>query len=354
MTKTLIQRILALLTALLVIAAISLRRDGRLLGHDIHFASKGAADTTRLEIRNGTIIVNTSELSKDILGYAGPLPLKVFVTEGRIDSIAVLENSETPGFLRHATKVLLPQYIGKTVDEARAAEVDAVSGCTFSSSALIANMDLALAQIPGSHSDLLKGTKHDPAAIAKLIIAFIVALMAAILPLFVKNKTYRMVQMVLNVAVLGFYSATFLSYSSLVGAMSNGLGIMNLTLALLLVLAFIYPLFGKKNYYCTWACPYGSAQELVGKCSNKKLNMSPKVIKGLKWVQYILWAVLMVLSWSGIFLDWMNYEIFSAFIWESAQWIVIAFAAVFLVLSIFVNRPFCRFVCPVGAMLKKL
>ena len=82
--------------------------------------------------------------------------------------------------------------------------------------------------------------------------------------------------------------------------------------------------------------------------------MSPKVIKGLKWVQYILWAVLMVLSWSGIFLDWMNYEIFSAFIWESAQWIVIAFAAVFLVLSIFVNRPFCRFVCPVGAMLKKL
>lgn len=352
--KTYLQRLGMLCVCLLMLAAISLRKDGRLLGHDLRSkASREIADTARLSVSGDTIIVNTSLLSQDIIGYAGPTPIKVYVLDERIEKIDVLENYETPGFLKRASKVLFPQYIGKSVNEVRGMQVDAVTGCTYTSSALIDNMDLAMAQLPSDTSVLLPGHK-DIGQIIKLVLAVLVSLMAAVLPLFIKNKTYRTVQLCLNVAVLGIYTATFVSFTSIVGAISNGLGWMNLALAVLLVVAFLYPLFGKKNHYCNWCCPYGAAQELMGRCSKKKIHLSAKVVKGLEWFQMILWAVLMVLAWSGVFFDWMDYELFSAFAWASAEWVVIAFAAVFLVLSIFVNRPYCRFVCPTGVMIKKL
>ena len=62
----------------------------------------------------------------------------------------------------------------------------------------------------------------------------------------------------------------------------------------------------------------------------------------------------MLLAWTGIFLEWMDYELFTAFIWQSAAWGVIIVAAVFLVASLFVSRPYCRFVCPTGTLLKML
>ena len=48
----------------------------------------------------------------------------------------------------------------------------------------------------------------------------------------------------------------------------------------------------------------------------------------------------------------MNYEMFVAFILQSASWIVIVWALLFIVLSVWVPRPYCRFVCPTGTLFK--
>lgn len=354
MRKDIIIRLFRLCICLLILIAITLRKDGRLLGHSVG-AGNGieALDTVRLSISGDSIIVNTTVLSENVLGYAGPTPIKLYILDNKIDSIAVLKNSETPGFLRRASSRLFPLYIGKSVSEARTMQVDAVSGCTFTSTALIKNIDIALEQLPDDSSVMLHGHRNWR-DILKLTLAVLAALSAAIVPLFCKNKTYRFVQMVLNTAILGFYSASFISYSSMVGALANGLTFANTALAILIVTAFIYPLFGKRAHYCTWACPYGSAQELMGHCGKKKIHIGAKAAKWLELGQQILWVILVVLAMSGAFLDWMDYEPFSAFMWQSAEWIVIAFAVLMLVLSIFINRPYCRFVCPTGAMLKKL
>jgi len=51
-----------------------------------------------------------------------------------------------------------------------------------------------------------------------------------------------------------------------------------------------------------------------------KLKISPKVLKWLNRFHDGLWAALMLVMWCGVWFDWMNYELFSAFLFNQAAW----------------------------------
>ena len=324
--KKKLSQILSLIVCLLMVAAVSLRRDGKLLGHDFRAKQKVDTsvrnDTLRME-SDGTMVINTTSLGKDISGYGGAVPLEIYVNkEGVITQVKALPNGETPEFFGRAS-ALFNAWKGKSLKEAETMQVDAVSGATYSSKAIIANMQ--------------RGLQYA----------------AAIIPLFVKDRRYRMAQQVLNIVVLGFWCGTMVSYSAIIGYMSNGMNVVSLLLpCVLLVIAFLYPMFGKKNYYCNHVCPYGSLQELMGKTVHYKVKISGKTIRRLDTFRRVLWGALMVCLWTGLWFDWVNYEPFSAFMVESASWVVIAIALAFALLSAIVMRPYCRFVCPMGSMFK--
>ena len=56
----------------------------------------------------------------------------------------MLENEESPRYLDKATSKIFPQYIGKTIKQALNLKVDAVSGATYTSNALLENIRLGL------------------------------------------------------------------------------------------------------------------------------------------------------------------------------------------------------------------
>lgn len=92
-----------------------------------------------------TIVINTEKLGKEVLGYAGPTPVKITVTDGKIETIEALPNDETPGFFQRVKESpIFTALIGKTVKEASEVKLDAVSGATFSSKAVIENIRLGL------------------------------------------------------------------------------------------------------------------------------------------------------------------------------------------------------------------
>ncbi|MCR5289852.1 MAG: 4Fe-4S binding protein [Treponema sp.] len=344
--------------------AASITRDGKWLRDNvIDSSTSNTADTrvvddktkvnaqnTITQLSDGTLVINTTDIGKDIIGYAGTVPVEIQVKDNHIQKIVALENTETPDFFEAASSIL-NSWDGLTLEEATAKDVDVVSGATFSSKAIISNVKEGL--LYAQNTSINKSILSEFDASPKNIIALIVALMAAILPLFIKNKMYRTIQLALNVIVLGFWCGTFISYSSLLGYMSNGMNIMALTVpVVLLITAFIYPLFGKKSYYCTNVCPFGSLQELTGRTMKQKIKISSKTIKRLDTFRQYLWAVLMLCLWTGIWFDWVDYEPFSAFIIQSASWVVIAIAIIFTILSSVVMRPYCRFVCPTGTLFK--
>lgn len=352
-----IEQVLILLTCLLVMVVAAVQRDGKVWGHDLKEVGKTdstAVDTveTMRTLDDGTVVVNTTQIAKDVTGFGGQVPLEIYIKDGKISKVEALKNSETPDFFNQA-KALLTRWNGKTVEEAQKMKVDGVSGATFSSRGIIGNMQRGLQYAAKNSVQPSILDKMDLSA--KTIVGLIVVLLGAIIPLFYHNKRWRMIQLSLNVIVLGLWCGTFLSWSTFVNFASNGINVwVSLIPIVMLITAFIYPLFGKKQYYCTNICPFGSLQELAGKTNHKKWKMGPKTVKRLTLFRQILFAVLMVLMLTGIWSAWMDYELFTAFIFNSASVVVIVLAVVFVLLSIFVPRPYCRFVCPTGTIFKML
>ena len=349
------EQIVLLLTCLLVMAVAAVQRDGRVWGHSLakvanaNSVAAAGYDTIRTE-SDGTVVVNTTGLAKDISGYGGAVPLEIYIKDGRVSLVKALPNSESPDFFRQA-EPLLTRWNGKTVDEALNMKIDAVSGATFSSRGIIGNVQRGLQYAAKNTKEPSWFDKLDLSA--KTVVGLIVVLLAAIVPLFVHNKRYRLVQLLLNVAVLGLWCGTFLSWSLFVNFMSNGINLwVSLIPVVMLVTAFVYPLFGKKNYYCTNICPFGSLQDLCGMTNRRKWRMSQRTAKRLNVFRQLLFATLMILMLTGIFFEWMDYELFVAFVFQSAPVVVIALAVVVAVLSVFIPRPYCRFACPTGTLFK--
>ena len=92
-----------------------------------------------------TLRINTTDLGKDIIGYNGPTPVEITVVSGNIVDIQALPNSEGPRYMQAVREGgLLKKLVGKSVKEAKDIELDAVSGATYTSNALIKNIRLGL------------------------------------------------------------------------------------------------------------------------------------------------------------------------------------------------------------------
>lgn len=369
--KGIMIRLLSLIVVMLVLSAAAILRDGRIFGHDLrqtHAAVVSVAQgSDTLEVQpDGTFVVNTRVLAKDVQGYGGPVPLKIHIDkDGRLTAIEAEPNAESPSFFDHA-KELFSRWQGKTIDEAMAEDVDAVSGATFSSKAIIRNVQRGLAYAKqhgladGGKGAQKESAEHTVATGWTLgsIVALNAVLLGAIVPLFTNNRRLHLVQLVVNVVVLGLWTGTFVSYTLFLRLFAGGVSLSAIgTLAaplLMLIVALLYPLAGRSGHYCAHVCPFGSAQELAGKLSRRKLRITPRVLRVLTALRNLLWGVLMALLLTGTCTAWIDYELFAAFIYSSASVWVIVLAMLFLVLSVWVPRPYCRFVCPTGALMKSV
>ena len=91
-----------------------------------------------------TKVIYTGDIASKVIGYNGTTPLNITVKNGVIESIEVLPNQESPNYLKRAKDKVLPQYIGKTVAEAKKLKPDIATGATYTSEALIKNIQMGL------------------------------------------------------------------------------------------------------------------------------------------------------------------------------------------------------------------
>ena len=101
------------------------------------------ADETMTK-ENGAIVINTTGIGKNVEGYQGPTPLKVYIKNNMVEKIEFLKSPETPKYYDRVKKFLQSKWDGLKVKEAREKEVDVVTGATYSSEAVIENVRLAL------------------------------------------------------------------------------------------------------------------------------------------------------------------------------------------------------------------
>lgn len=373
-----INHILSLLLVAVLLLAAGVSRDGTLLGLSVEGGAASAdslrrsapLDTEVMEklgltadrvkpvapyiwrTSDGRIVYSSRPYGKDIIGYSGTTPLYIVLQQGRIVRVIPAANSETPSFFnRLYDQKLFERWEGMTLQEAAAAHVDAVSGATYSSAAVIRTLGTTASKV--ADIDVASSDEGLPPFGVKTLAALIVLAFGLYVVYSRRGRRWRMVQMVLNIAVFGLWTKTFLSLSLLTGWLSHGVNAVTSVVALvMLIMAVVIPFMGHhKHYYCTNVCPFGSAQELLGKVPVRKWPVSPQWGRRLAYVRRILLLVILVLMWTGVTFSLMDYEAFSIFLLDKADNVVIALGSAFLVLSLFVNRPYCRFVCPTGQVL---
>lgn len=121
------------------------------------------------------------------------------------------------------------------------------------------------------------------------------------------------------------------------------------------VVAFLFgPIF------CGYFCPLGTWQEWIGKLGRKlfgkKFNrmIPPKVDRFLRYLRYIVLAMVVWKTASAVKLVFTDvdpyYALFNFYTGEAALSAMLVLGVV-TVLSLFVERPWCKYLCPYGALL---
>ena len=93
---------------------------------------------------NGVFVINTTNLAKDVEGYNGSTPLKIYIKKDKVECIEFLKSMETPKYYAKVKKALMDKWNGLKVKDAKMQQVDIVTGATYSSEAVIKNVQVGL------------------------------------------------------------------------------------------------------------------------------------------------------------------------------------------------------------------
>jgi len=117
------------------------------------------------------------------------------------------------------------------------------------------------------------------------------------------------------------------------------------------VLLFLMPLFAALFWgriFCSSVCPLGAVQELTT-IKNLKISERAEHVLGLFRYFWLGIGVFCVMVGLGFVL--CKFDPFVGFFRQSGLHSVMIFGIAVLVFGFFVGRPFCRFLCPYGALL---
>ncbi|MCP4329701.1 MAG: 4Fe-4S binding protein [Alphaproteobacteria bacterium] len=176
----------------------------------------------------------------------------------------------------------------------------------------------------------------------------------------------RMGFLAFTVAWLGFYAGAQLSVAHVLSFIDAILTDFRWELFLAEPLIFVLwlsvaasLLFWGRGAFCGWLCPFGALQELLNKVA--KLARVPQL--ALPWglherlwpVKYVVFLGLFGLSLGSLdlALQYVYVEPFAAVfpLAFDRAWPAVAYAGVLLFAGLFIERFFCRYLCPLGAAL---
>jgi NosR/NirI family transcriptional regulator, nitrous oxide reductase regulator len=101
--------------------------------------------------------------------------------------------------------------------------------------------------------------------------------------------------------------------------------------------------------FCAGVCPHGALQDLV---LLKPIKVPPWLEQGLSVLPYIYLGAGVLFAATGSAFIICQYDPFVPIFRMNGRTLMVVAGAALLLLGVFVGRPYCRFLCPYGALLK--
>lgn len=116
------------------------------------------------------------------------------------------------------------------------------------------------------------------------------------------------------------------------------------------LMPLIFTLFFGRGF-CAAVCPLGAVQDAV---LIRPMRISNALEAGLRLFAYLYLALAVLFAAAGGVFIICRYDPFVVFFRFNANWHLWVLGVSFVVISLFVGRPYCRFLCPYGVILRQL
>jgi len=299
----------------------------------------------------------TSQVPPKIPGFTSEISILVGMTPtGTISRLEILHQQETPTYFRMVLDSgLLPSFLGVDL-KSGFPELDAVSGATISSQAIIQDLTISARAV----AEKVYGFKVPDSTVSPKrkfpsLEPFLVILLFLSVPVSRKLSRFRWARFlpfILGFFIIGLYLNSPLSLNHIVNLLSLHPPAFYVQpgLFLLLFLTLIFSFFFG-NIYCSSLCPFGAVLELGASLFPKRIQMDPGNIKKAA----VLRSLLLFIVIAGVFGFGLNifaqlepYPYLFAPAKSPLLWLYLTLTVLF---SLVFRRFWCRILCPTGAFL---
>ncbi|WP_319481743.1 4Fe-4S binding protein [uncultured Draconibacterium sp.] len=121
----------------------------------------------------------------------------------------------------------------------------------------------------------------------------------------------------------------------------------SITALLFFILPLVVTLFFGRTF-CAGACPLGAIQDLV---VVKPISLPKWLNKTLGLIPYLYLSLAVLFAATGTDFIICRYDPFVGIFRMDAKFLMIVLGVAFLLMGMFVARPYCRFLCPYGVLL---
>lgn len=314
--------------------------------------------------------VASISVAPGVRGYGGKLNLLVELdAKRRLGAVHLLRSKETPQYLRGIDRWLRqlrgrtaarPLKLRRLTDDTPLDErtVDVLSGATITAQAVVSAINASSAALDRAvygRTRALEGGVSQPwsralrePGVLYLLVAFALALWA----LRFGGPRVRLVLLTAQVVIGGLWLNLQLSVVDLRRLLlGEWPGLAQPSLLLLLILVGVTTV-AWGPLYCSGLCPLGAAQELLARlASSRCVTLSPTLDRA-RYLKYVLLALSATLLLAGSTAPESADPLALHFGLATAGRVLPLLLLAAIALGALVSfRPFCRYLCPVGALL---
>jgi hypothetical protein len=293
-------------------------------------------------------------------GYGGPMKVAVGIdTTGTIVGLSIIGHKETTAYFKKVLGENIPgEFVGKLVSDPfePGIDIDAVTGATQSTNALVGSVRKGVRTL-GANKLGLAVPNETPAPFRfgwpeiVMVLLFVTGFLGSYSRIPGK-KPLRRVSQIAGLILIGFVYSIPLTLANVNSLLVGYLPDWRTQFYwYLLIIGVLLPvILTDKRPYCGFVCPFGAAQDCLGAIGGKKRKIPELIQRWLGWLHAVLvfGAIFIALYTRNPGLT--SYEVQGSLFDQTGMLYQFAVLGVVLVVSLFVARPWCRFLCPINGV----